>query len=239
MNLLLAGLPSEELRHLEPHLERVSLQQRESLIEPGASIRYVYFLDGAVASSVHAMQDGSTVETSIAGFEGLVGVPVWLRQRSTLSRIFVQVPGDAWRMRSEVFVDEVVKRECLLNDVIADYVHAYLSLTTITAACNRIHRIEERLCRWLKMVHNRVERDRFPVRHEFLAYMLGVRRPSVSIAANMLKKAGLIQYDYGRLTVPDAAGLEAGACECYGTMEAHFERMYGDSFGKHRSLAAD
>jgi CRP-like cAMP-binding protein len=239
LNLLLTALPSEEQRRLEPHLERVSLQLRDPLIDPGETIRYVYFPDGSVASSVHAMRDGSTVETSITGFEGMVGVQVWLRQRTTLSRIFVQVPGDAWRMRSDVFLNEVVKRQSPLNDVIADYVHAYLSITTITAACNRIHRIEERLCRWLKMVHNRVDGNYFPVRHEFLAYMLGVHRPSVSIAANILKKAGLIQYDYGRLTVLDAAGLEAGACECYSTMEAHFEGMYGESFRKQKSLAAD
>jgi CRP-like cAMP-binding protein len=109
-------------------------------------------------------------------------------------------------------------------------VDADLTLTTITAACNRIHRIEERLCRWLKMTHNRVQGDFFPVRHEFLAYMLGVHRPSVSIAANILKKAGLIRYDYGRMNVLDPKGLEAGACECYGTMEKQIEKIYARPF---------
>lgn len=105
-------------------------------------------------------------------------------------------------------------------------------MTAITSACNRIHRIEERLCRWLKMVHNRVSGDVFPVRHEFLAYMLGVHRPSVSIAAAMLRRAGLIRYEYGRLTVLDSKALEAGACECYSAMELEFERRFGQRLRK-------
>lgn len=232
MNLLLAALPEAERRRLEPYLEPVSLEIREVMIEPGEPIRYVYFPEDVVASIVHTMSDGSTVETGIIGFEGLVGVQVWLRQKTTITRTFVQTPGQALRMRSEVFLAEVVKRESPFNDLIADYVHAYLSLTTVTAACNRIHRVEQRLCRWLKMVHNRVEGDYFPVRHEFLAYMLGVHRPSVSIAANILKKAGLISYDYGRLHVIDPLGLEAGACECYMVMENQIEQIYGRPFRK-------
>ncbi len=232
MNLLLAALPEAERRRLEPYFETVTLDIREVMIEPGELIRYVYFPQDVVASIVHTMSDGSTVETGIIGLEGFVGVQVWLRQRATTTRTFVQVPGQALRMRSEVFMAEVVNRDSPLNDLLADYVHAYLSLTTVTAACNRIHRVEQRLCRWLKMVHNRVPGDQFPVRHEFLAYMLGVHRPSVSIAANILKKAGLIGYDYGRLNVIDARGLEAGACECYATMETQIEQIYGRPFRK-------
>ena len=197
------------------------------MVEPGEPIRYVYFPDGAVASSIYAMRDGSTVETAVTGFEGIVGVQVWLRQSVAVTRTFIQVPGPCHRMRSDIFLAEVVDQKCPLNDRIGEYVSAYLSLTAITAGCNRIHRIEERLCRWLKMVHNRVEGDSFPVRHEFLAYMLGVHRPSVSIAAAMLRKAGLIRYEYGHLTVLDAKGLESSACECYTAMELEFERRFG------------
>ncbi len=232
VNLLLAAIPAEERRRLEAFLEPVTLSLRQILIEPGEPIRYVYFPQDVVASIVHAMSDGSTVETGIIGIDGFIGVQVWLRQRATTTRTFVQVPGQALRMRSDDFIAEVVNRDTPLNGLLADYVHAYLSLTTVTAACNRIHRVEQRLCRWLKMVHNRVPGDQFPVRHEFLAYMLGVHRPSVSIAANMLKKAGLIGYDYGRLKVKDAAGLEAGACECYATMETQIEQIYGTPFRK-------
>jgi CRP-like cAMP-binding protein len=231
VNLILAALPEQERQRLDPLLQTVQFELLEGMIEPGEPIRYVYFPIDLVASTVHTMSDGSTVETAIVGLEGLVGVPVFLRQKTASTRTFVQVPGHAMRMRSEVFLKEVLENpESALSETMANYVDVYLTLTTITAACNRIHRIEERLCRWLKMTHNRIQGDYFPVRHEFLAYMLGVHRPSVSIAANILKKSGLIQYDYGRMNVLDPKGLEDGACECYGTMEKHIERIYGRPF---------
>jgi hypothetical protein len=232
VNLLLEAVPEAERRRLAPFLETVSLDLKDVMVEPGEPIRYVYFPSGCVASSVYTMRDGSTVETAITGFEGLVGVHVWLRQSVAVTRTFVQVPGECMRMRADVFLAEVVEAQSPLNDLIAEYVSAYLSMTAITSACNRIHRIEERLCRWLKMVHNRVEGDVFPVRHEFLAYMLGVHRPSVSIAAAILRRAGLIRYEYGRLTVLDAKGLESGACECYSAMEMEFERRFGERLRK-------
>ncbi len=233
MNLILAALPEEERQHLEPLLQTVQLELREGLIEPGEPLRFIYFPLDAVASTVHTMSDGSTVETAIVGYEGMIGIQAFLRQKTSLTRTFVQVPGRALRMRAEDFRKEITDRpQSALTDIVASYVHAYLMLTTITAACNRIHRIEERLCRWLKMTHNRVQGDYFPVRHEFLAYMLGVHRPSVSIAANILKKAGLIRYDYGRMYILDAKGLADGACECYGLMETQIENVYSKSIRK-------
>jgi CRP-like cAMP-binding protein len=231
VNLILAALPDQERHRLEPFLQLVSLDLRESMIEPGEPIRFVYFPVDLVASTVHSMSDGSTVETAIVGLDGFIGVQTFLKQKTASTRTFVQVPGNAMRMRADVFMKEIVENpHSPVNELIANYVDAYLTLTTITAACNRIHRIEERLCRWLKMTHNRVQGDFFPVRHEFLAYMLGVHRPSVSIAANILKKAGLIRYDYGRMNVLDPKGLEAGACECYGTMEKQIEKIYARPF---------
>jgi CRP-like cAMP-binding protein len=232
VNLLLDAVPEAERNRLAPFLETVTLAMKDVMVEPGEPIRHIYFPSGSVASSVYTMRDGSTVETAITGFEGIVGVHVWLRQSVAVTRTFIQVPGECFRMRSDVFLSEVVDAKSPLSDLIAEYVSAYLSLTAITAACNRIHRIEERLCRWLKMVPNRVDGDEFPVRHEFLAYMLGVHRPSVSIAAAMLRKAGLIRYEYGHLTVLDPKGLEAGACECYTAMELEFERRFGRQLRK-------
>ncbi len=233
MNLLIAALPEVERKRLEPFLETVTLPLMEILIEPGEPIRYVHFPIDLVASTVHTMSDGSTVEAAIVGMEGFVGIQSWLHQKTAVTSTFVQVPGSALRMRAEVFEKEVVYNpDSALNNIAANYVSAYITFTTITAACNRIHRIEERLCRWLKMTHNRVVGDHFPVRHEFLAYMLGVHRPSVSIAANILKKAGLIQYEYGRMQVINSKGLEEGACECYATMEKQIENAYGMHFRK-------
>ena len=233
MNLLIAALPEDERHRLDSFLEPVTLKLREGMIDPGEPIRYVYFPIDLVASTVHTMSDGSTVESAIVGLEGMVGIQAWLHQKVAVTATFVQVPGTALRMKVETFNKEVLGNpSSALNSLIADYVSAYITLTTVTAACNRIHRIEERLCRWLKMTHNRVQGDHFPVRHEFLAYMLGVHRPSVSIAANILKKAGLIKYDYGRLQVLDSKGLAEGACECYGIMEKQIEAIYNKPFRK-------
>jgi CRP-like cAMP-binding protein len=227
MNLLIAALPEAERKRLEAHLEPVELKLKQSLTEPEQPISYIYFPVNAVTSIVQSMSDGSSVETGIIGCEGFVGIQAWLRQKTSSVHSFVQMPGKAVRMKRQTFMKEVVERDSPLNLAIANYVDAYLTLTAITAACNRIHHIEERLCRWLKMIQNRVTGDSFPMRQEFLAYMLGVHRPSISIAASALKKAGLIRYERGTLTVLDSKGLEDGCCECYGIIEAQFEKALG------------
>jgi CRP-like cAMP-binding protein len=205
----------------------VELKLKQVLTEPELPISYIYFPINAVISVVQSMSDGSSVETGIIGCEGFVGIQAWLRQEMSSVRNFVQVPGKAVRLKRRVFMKEVVDYDTPLNNMIANYVDAYLTLTAVTAACNRIHHIEERLCRWLKMIQNRVAGDSFPMRQEFLAYMLGVHRPSISIAASTLKKAGLIRYERGTLTVLNTQGLEDGCCECYKTIEAQFEKALG------------
>lgn len=194
--------------------------------EPGLPITDLYFPHDAVTSTVQEMSDGSTIETGLMGIEGLVGVQVWLRQRSTLATTFVQVPGSALRMSTEDFIREVRDNSSPLNDLIAGYVHAFLIMTSLTAACNRLHSIDERLCRWLSMTFNRAQRREFPLRHEFLAQMLGVHRPTISTAANMLQKAGLISYHYGKMTIVDPEGLADGACECYPLMEEQIDKIF-------------
>ena len=134
MNLLLEAVPEAERRRLWPFLETVMLDLKDVMVEPGEPIRYVYFPSGAVASSVYTMRDGSTVETAVTGLEGIVGVHVWLRQSVAVTRTFIQVPGECLRMRSDIFLAEVVNARSPLNDLIGEYVSAYLSLTAITAA---------------------------------------------------------------------------------------------------------
>lgn len=218
------ALTAAERTRLEPHFEPVNLKLKQTLTEPERPITHVYFPVNSVVSIVHTMSDGSSVETGIIGREGMVGLQAWLGQTRASVRSFVQAPGQAFRMRREVFVREVVKTGSPWNTALANYVDAYITLTSTTAACNRIHQVNERLCRWLKMTQNRVGSDTFPMRQEFLAYMLGVHRPSVSIAANALKKAGLIRYERGTLTILDTKGLENGCCECYNSIESQFER---------------
>ena len=225
-NLLLAALPDEERDRLDPFLERITMEAGQPITEPEEPIRNLFFPYDAVTSTVQEMSDGTTIETGLMGIEGLAGVQVWLRQRTTGATTFVQVPGTAHRISTEDFIREIRDRPSPLNDLIAGYVHAFLMLTSITAACNRLHPIDQRFCRWLRMTYDRARRTDFPLRHEFLAQMLGVARPTLSPAASMLQKAGLINYRYGKLKLLDPDGLVAGACECYHIMNAQFDKIF-------------
>jgi CRP-like cAMP-binding protein len=230
-NLLLAALPKAERDRLEPFLDRVEMQTGQPITEPEEPIPSLYFPYDAVTSTTQEMSDGSTIETGLMGIEGLAGVQVWLGQESTPAHTFVQIPGSGHRMTTEDFIREVRDNPSSpLNDLIRSYVHAFLVLTSMTAACNRLHPVDQRLCRWLRMTYNRVQRTEYPLRHEFLAQMLGVQRPTLSTAASLLQRAGLISYRYGKLTIIDPEGLVAGACECYGTMEAQFDKIFQQSW---------
>ena len=225
-NLLLAALPSEERARLEPFLEWIEVDLNETLIAPNEPITQVFFPYDVVTSTIQEMQDGSMVETGLMGIEGMIGIQLWLRMPSTPTRTFAQVGGFGHRMDARVFIREVMDKPSPLNVLVARYTHAFLSHTSQVAACNRLHPVDQRLCRWLKLVHDRVRRDEFPMRQEFLATMLGVQRPTVSIAANMLQKAGLIAYTRGRMRVLDARGLAEGSCECYESMQREFDRIF-------------
>jgi CRP-like cAMP-binding protein len=225
-NLLLASLPAPERERLNPFLHLVTMEAGQPITSPDEPIENLFFPFDAVTSTVQELSDGSTIETGLMGIEGLAGVQVWLRQRTTASTTFVQVPGSAHRISTEDFIREIRDRPTPLNDLIASYVHAFLVLTSMTAACNRLHSLDQRLCRWLRMTYNRARRTEFPLRHEFLAHMLGVHRPTLSTVASLLQKAGLITYRYGKLTILDPDGLTRGSCECYNAMEYQFEKIF-------------
>jgi len=226
-NLILASLPAGERARLLPMLERVELESSKVLIEPHEPIRYIYFPIDLVTSTVQDLSNGSSVETGLMGMEGVVGIQYWLQQETTPSRTIVQIAGTALRMAAPMFKREVMEKPSPLNGRIAACIHAFLAMTGQTAACNRMHEVNTRLARWLSLVHDRVQRDEFSLRHEFIAMMLGVHRPAVTIAANVLQSAGLISYRRGSLTIRDPAALRESACECYGIIEALFDKMYG------------
>jgi CRP-like cAMP-binding protein len=226
-NLLLAALPEAERERLSPYLEPVKLSFQQVLIEPNETITDIYFPYDAIASTVQEMRDGDTVETGLMGIEGFVGVQLWLRSPTTPTRTLVQVAGRAYHMRATEFIRHVRDNNSPLNNLCAKYAHAFLVMTSQTAACNRLHPINERLCRWLKIVHNRVRRDEFPLRQEFVAQMLGVHRPTVSTAANMLQQAGLITYSRGQMRILNEEGLRNGSCECLEIIEKQFAMMFG------------
>jgi CRP-like cAMP-binding protein len=237
-NLLLASLPAAERARLDPYLTPVDMPFKLTITEPDQPIDYLYFPTNAVTSTVQLLSDGSSIETGLMGLEGLAGVQVWLGQRSTPAYTFVQVPGRGHRMTTADFIREVRRTDSPLNDLVAAYVHAFLVMTSQAAACNRLHTVDERMCRWLSMTHTRVGRDEFPLRQEFLAQMLGVHRPTVSTAANLLQKAGLITYSRGHLRILDRKALEAGSCECYAIMEAQFEKIF-DQPWRERAASQD
>jgi hypothetical protein len=206
-NLLLAALPKSERQRLDPFLHRVDMEAGQAITNPGEPIENLFFPYDAVTSTDFEMSDGFTIETGLMGIEGLAGVQVWLRQNTTAATTFVQVSGRAHRIGTADFIREVRDRASPLNDLIAGYVHAFLVLTSLTAACNRLHSVDQRFCRWLRMTYNRAGRTKFALRQEFIANMLGVHRPTISTTASMLQKAGLISYRYGNLTILNPAGL--------------------------------
>ena len=225
-NRLLAALPPGDYRRLLPCLEPVSLLFRAVLQEPKRPIPYVYFPSSGVVSVVIPPDGrGDGVEVGLVGREGLTGLPVFLGADSTPARWVVQAPGQALRMAAEEFRAHAVRRP--LRDLLLLYTNAFLAQVSQSVACNALHPVEERLCRWLLTVHARVDSDQFPLTHEFLATMLGVRRASVTNAARGLQEAGLIRYGRGRLEVLDRPGLEAAACGCHRAAQAELDRLPG------------
>jgi CRP-like cAMP-binding protein len=172
------------------------------------------------------MADGRAVEFGTVGNEGMIGLPLFLGADRSPHRAFTQVPGDALRMRAEDFREEM-GRQGQLAGLLRRYNQALMNQMAYSVACNRLHSVEERMCRWLLMTHDRVGADRFPMTQEFLAQMLGVRRPSVTVVAGVLQKAGLIAYARGWVVILDRAGLEAASCECYRVVRDDFERLLG------------
>jgi CRP-like cAMP-binding protein len=213
-NKLLTVLSNEAIANLLPHLEAVSLPFKEILYQPGKSVEYVYFPNRGVVSLLIILEDGTLAEVGLVGNEGMIGLSLLLEAKKTSFQAIVQVPGDALRMRADLF-QELVKPGNPLHSLLLRYSNVRMLQFAQSAACIAHHSIEERCCRWLLMTRDRVNSDQFPITHDFLAHMMGVRRASVTVVAGMLQKAGLISYSRGRMTILDREGLEVVCCECY------------------------
>ncbi len=223
-NRLLSALPAEDLALVRAQLEMVPMRQRDALYEPEEPIRYVYFPETIVASLVSTLEDGATVEVGTAGCEGMVGLPLFLAQDTSSVRAFVQVPGMTGRIEAGTFT-RLAAAPGALHQMLLRYTQAFLTQVAQTAACNATHLVEERCARWLLMTHDRVEGDEFSLTHEFLAFMLGVRRAGVTVAMGALQEAGLVRYGRGWIGIVDRPGLERASCECYRVVAAHFTRL--------------
>jgi CRP-like cAMP-binding protein len=172
------------------------------------------------------MRDCAAVEIATVGNEGMVGLEIFLGGEHTPAAAFCQVQGRAARIAADVF-RQLARDSSPFTALLLRYTQAVLTQVAQSAACNRVHSIEERCARWLLMTHDRVPGDRFELTQEFLAEMLGTRRPSVSVAASILQRAGFIRYSRGRVEIVDRAGLESAACECYAVIASEYERLIG------------
>ena len=226
LNRLLASLPSEELTALHPHMEQVSLSHGQRLILPHELIGFVYFPLNSLLSLVTVMEDGSTVEAGSIGREGMAGLPILLDAGTTPSQTLTQIPGQAVRVKAQI-IKEAFDAGGALQKILHRYIHTTIVIGSQTAACNRLHQIEARLCRWLLMSSDGVGKEELFLTQEFLSTMLGVRRAGVSEAASQLQGKGLIRYQRGRIQIVDRKSLETAACECYRVVRAEYERLFG------------
>jgi CRP-like cAMP-binding protein len=223
-NQLLTLLPRAELEKISPDLEPVTLALRQVLHEPDEKIAYVYFVTSGVISIVNEPDAGEIVECATIGPEGMAGFPLVLGTSSIPSRAIVQIPGEALRMSSADF-QRALDRLPRFRALLLRYIMALLNQIAQVTSCNRLHEVQERCARWLLQTHDRVLSDSFPLTHEFLSQMLGVHRPTVTVAAGILQKAGLVEYSRGTITILDRKGLEAASCNCYRLIAAEYERL--------------
>ena len=223
-NRVLASLPAAEMKRLRPHLSAVTLKMNRTLHDPGQTVDTVYFLEEGICSIVVSMENGSTVEVGITGRDGFVGLPAVLGTSHSPNRSFIQIPGHGFSVNATDLRD-LSETSSELRLVLQRVVQGMLVQTAQTAACNRVHELEERLARWLLMCQDRVQSDHLPITQEFLAMMLGTRRTSVTVAAGMLHKAGLIAYARGQVTIQDRERLEHVACECYQIIRNEYVRL--------------
>ncbi|PPS45086.1 Crp/Fnr family transcriptional regulator [Chroococcidiopsis sp. TS-821] len=223
---LLAALPSEDYQRLAPHLEPVSLPFQRVLHNAGEVIADIYFPTTAMISAVSIMQDGSIIEVGIVAKEGMVGIPVCWGDDTAVHQTVVQIPGEALKMKAEILKEEFY-RGGALQKLLLRYTQALYTQAGQSAACNRLHTLEERLSRWLLTVSDRVESEELPLTQEFIAQMLGTRRSGVTVAASTLSRAGMIRYSRGKINITDREALELTACECYQVLKTEYQRLLG------------
>jgi CRP-like cAMP-binding protein len=225
-NRLLAALPAADFERLSASLTLVPLSLKQALLEADEPIGAAYFIETGMVSYLHYLEGGEALEVGLIGSEGMVGLPLILEVESASLGGMVQMEGTALRISPAALRQAFNESEALRTRLLR-YMQALHVQVSQTAVCNKHHSLEERLTRWLLMAHDRAGEDEFPMTHEFMSLMLGVRRAGVSVTANVLKQAGLIHYRNGRMTILDRPGLEDAGCECYGNVQRQFEQLLG------------
>jgi CRP-like cAMP-binding protein len=225
-NRLLAALPLETYERLHPHLEDVDLLLVQVIYESGEQLAHIYFPTTCIVSLLYTMEDGTSAEIGIVGNDGVVGIALFMGGETTPNRAVVQSAGQSLRMRPGILKEEF-RLGGELQTLLLRYTQSLITQMSQTAVCNRLHTVDQQLCRWLLLSHDRLASNELTMTQELIANMLGVRREGVTVAAGRLQVAGLIQYHRGRITITDRAGLEARACECYQVVRTEFERLLG------------
>ena len=223
-NHLLAALPPAEWHRWQPLLEPVELPLGQVLYEPGRTLSHVYFPTTAIVSLLYVMEDGASAEIAVVGFEGIVGISLFMGGGSTPSRAVVQSAGRGYRLTADVMKQEFNRAGPVLH-LLLRYTQALITQMAQTAVCNRHHSLDQQLCRWLLLSLDRLQGSELLMTQELIANMLGVRREGVTEAALKLQKAGLIRYARGRIAVLDRPGLEQRTCECYAVVKKEYDRL--------------
>jgi len=223
-NQLLSLLPQADRKRLLARCDRIALEIKTVLYEANGAVPYVYFPLSGMVSLVLNTREGQTIEVGTIGNEGMLGTPLALGADKSPVEVLIQVSGELLRMTAKDFLREL-KRSSALREVAQRFAQALMTQISQSVACNRVHPVEERICRWLLMTHDRVGLDDMVLTQQFVSQMLGVRRPSVTVVAGMLQKAGLIRYSRGKMVILNRKGLEAGACECYQIVRRESERL--------------
>jgi len=236
-NRVLAALPADEFSRLADDLELVSFPVGATLYTSGESLAFAYFPTTCIFSLIAAAEDGSTIEVAMTGHNGMVGIALVLGGETTHYRIVVQCAGEAYRVRAEVLCWELDQGGSLRRLALT-YTQALLAQVAQNVLCNRLHSVDQQLCRWLLFSLDMRTGNEFDITQEAIANLLGVRREGITEAAGRLQAAGLIHYRRGHVTVDDRAGLEAQSCECYRVVRAEHQRLFaltGATLARHRA----
>jgi CRP-like cAMP-binding protein len=225
-NRILTGLPREQYDSLFSNLTPVNLHHHQVLYDAGDNIRYAYFINDGMASSMCITTEGNSIEVGNVGNEGMVGIPVLLRHVTSPHQVVVLVPGEAWAVTTDILKVEFNKEGELKNRLLS-YTQALVTYISQLGVCNHFHTVDKRLCRWLLISSLQIQSQSFHLTHDVLSQVLGTGRTGVTMAANKLQKAGLIQYHRGRITILNYAGLEAACCDCYQITKEVFNHSLG------------
>jgi CRP-like cAMP-binding protein len=224
-NRILLSLPESSLKRLRHTFEFRTIAKNEPIDRLDQPIEYMHFVNRGLISFVKTMLDGRSVEIGVVGIEGISNPYALFGINKAVLETMVQIPGTTFRIRRDKLMD-IIAQDDALEEAFEKYVHFSVAAIAQTAACNRLHYLEERCCRWLLIAHDSARSDTFPLTHEFLAMMLGVQRAGVSITASALQKAGLIQYRHGQITIINRSELEDAACECYRVMGMEYDKLF-------------